>query len=108
MTVEFSGDGREDYPGFDLPPGTEHLTSGNGSDTDFVEVPTTGRSHFAAPVFPDAAMPGVWGQLVREWEPWTEAHPASIVIPALIMLGVHGGEGVRLGRQRTIEYLGVS
>lgn len=73
-------------------------------DDDHEDVPPTSTSAAPAPVFPDAAMPGPWRRLVKLWEPWTEAHPASIVLPALIACGVHGAEGVRLGQQRAVEY----
>src|SRR5262245_26439254 len=83
---------------------TANAGDGSGDTEAEVEVETTGQA-FTAPVLADAAMPGPWEQLVRLWEPWTEAHPASIVLPALVMLGIHGGEGVRVGQQRPVEYL---
>jgi len=85
---------------------TANAGDGSGDTEAEVEVETTGQA-FTAPVLADAAMPGPWEQLVRLWEPWTEAHPASIVLPALVMLGIHGGEGVRVGQQRPVEYLAV-
>ncbi|MDX2169912.1 MAG: hypothetical protein SF182_22775, partial [Deltaproteobacteria bacterium] len=108
MSAMLDTDGRKGDLDFILPPGLDGAaTAVDVHDTEFVEVQPPPRPEFAAPPFPSAAMPGVWRELVRLWEPWTEAHPASIVVPALIMLGVHGGEGVRLGRERPIEYLGL-
>jgi hypothetical protein len=77
-------------------------------DDDGLETlsPPTART-LQAPEFPPEAMPGAWGELVALWAPWTDAHPASIVLPGLIICGVKGGEGVQLGRHRhrCTEYL---
>ncbi|MEO8602492.1 MAG: hypothetical protein ABI629_07955 [bacterium] len=84
----------------------DDATGTAGAET--VDVPAgSSRPAFEAPAFPAEAMPGAWGDLVRLWEPWTEAHPASIILPALIICGVSGGEGVRIGSQRLVEYLAV-
>lgn len=67
---------------------------------------STGREFRAAELSRDAT-PGVWGDIVDAHAPWTEAHPASIVLPALAFFGVFAGEGVRVGNHRPIEYVAV-